>query len=147
MLCSKLFFGLIRAGTTKTKVTLNQFWICLPIANKNSLFASPKNTAIVYIWLLWGKPGSLYKPEVNRISSVKGNLFIFGLVCYIRPGSQKINILTAQYKRMSNKQAVWLQQRRLFVFCRIIIVSYNREIYFRKNQDPLFSLIKKLHNN
>jgi hypothetical protein len=37
---------------------------------------------------------------------VEGNLFIFGLVCYICPGSQKINILTAQYKKISNEQAV-----------------------------------------
>ena len=41
---------------------------------------------------------------VHRISSVEGNLFIFGLVCYFCPGSQKINILTAQYKRISNEQ-------------------------------------------
>jgi hypothetical protein len=37
---------------------------------------------------------------------VEGNLFIFGLVCYLGTGSQKINILTAQDKRISNKQAV-----------------------------------------
>ncbi len=45
---------------------------------------------------------------VQRISSVQGNLFIFGLVCYICPGNQKINILTAEYKRISNDQAVYL---------------------------------------
>jgi hypothetical protein len=37
---------------------------------------------------------------------VEGNLFIFGLVCYICPDNQKINILTAQYKRISNEQTV-----------------------------------------
>jgi hypothetical protein len=37
----------------------------------------------------------------------EGNLFIFGLVCYFCPGSQKINILTAKYKQISNEQAVW----------------------------------------
>jgi hypothetical protein len=39
---------------------------------------------------------------------VEGNLFIFVPVCYICPGSQKINILTAQYKRISKEQAVCL---------------------------------------
>jgi hypothetical protein len=34
------------------------------------------------------------------------NLLIFGLVCYSCPGSQEINILIAQYKRISNAQAV-----------------------------------------
>ncbi len=36
-----------------------------------------------------------------------GNLFILGLVCYFCPGSQKVNILTAQYKRISDEQAVY----------------------------------------
>ncbi len=36
---------------------------------------------------------------VHKISSVEGNLFTFGLICYFCPGSQKINILTAQYKQ------------------------------------------------
>jgi hypothetical protein len=35
------------------------------------------------------------------------NLFILGLVCYSSPGSQKVNILTTQYKRISNAQAVY----------------------------------------
>ncbi len=33
-------------------------------------------------------------------------LFIFGLVCYFCPGSQNNNILTVQYKRISNRQVV-----------------------------------------
>ncbi len=59
-----------------------------------------------YIWLHWRKPGSLKKPVLHIISSVEENLFIFGLVCYFCPGSQKINMLTAQYKQISNKQGV-----------------------------------------
>jgi hypothetical protein len=35
-----------------------------------------------------------------------GNLFIFWLVCYFGPGSQKINILTAQYEQISDEQGV-----------------------------------------
>jgi hypothetical protein len=38
---------------------------------------------------------------------VEVNLFIFGLVCYICPCSQKINILTAYYKRIFNEQGVF----------------------------------------
>jgi hypothetical protein len=45
---------------------------------------------------------------------VEGNLFIFGLVCYICPGSQKINILTAQYKQISNDLAVCLVLCKIF---------------------------------
>jgi hypothetical protein len=33
-------------------------------------------------------------------------LFTFGLVCYFCPGSQKINILTVQYKQISEEQGV-----------------------------------------
>jgi hypothetical protein len=86
----------------------------------------PARLIFVYIWLLWGKPGSLQKPVVHRISSVEGNLFIFGLVCYFCPGSQKINILTSQYKRISNEQAV---SEVLQCFCiRISKVLWN-EVY------------------
>jgi hypothetical protein len=46
---------------------------------------------------------------VHKISSVVENLFILGLVCYLCPGSKKINILTAQYKRISNEQWVNIQ--------------------------------------
>ncbi len=60
----------------------------------------------VYIWLIWGKPGSLLKPVVHKISAVGGNLFIFGLACYFCPGKEKINILTSQFKRISNEQGV-----------------------------------------
>ncbi len=41
---------------------------------------------------------------------MEGNLFIFGLVCYICPGRQKIKILIAQYKQISNKQAVYVDK-------------------------------------
>ncbi len=51
---------------------------------------------------------------VHKISSVEGNLFTFGLVYYFCPGSQKINFLTAQYKRISNEQGV---------FCECLLVS------------------------
>ncbi len=45
---------------------------------------------------------------------MEGILFTFGLICYwfdfidlICPGSQKINILTSQYKQISDKQGVF----------------------------------------
>jgi hypothetical protein len=63
----------------------------------------PACLIFVYIWLLWKL---IEKPVANKISSMDGNLFIFRLVCYFCPGSQKINILTAQYKRISNKQRI-----------------------------------------
>ncbi len=66
----------------------------------------PMRLIFVYIRLLWGKPGNLQKPLVHEISSVRGNLFIFGLVSYFCPDSQKINILTAQYERISDDQGV-----------------------------------------
>ncbi len=49
----------------------------------------PARLIFVYIQLLWGKAGSFLKPVVHRISSVEGNLFMFGLVCYFCPISQE----------------------------------------------------------
>jgi hypothetical protein len=51
------------------------------------------------ICILWGKLGSLWKHVVHKISSVEGNLFILGLVCYFCSGTPKINILTAQISK------------------------------------------------
>jgi hypothetical protein len=76
------------------------------ICTKGPKIVLPAHLIFFYIWLLWGKPGILKKPVVHRIFSVEGNLFIFRLLCYICSGSQKINILTAQSKRISNEQAV-----------------------------------------
>jgi hypothetical protein len=50
---------------------------------------------------------------------MEGNLFIFGLVCYFCPGSQKINILTNQYEQISDEQGVSL----IWICCRVIWVS------------------------
>jgi hypothetical protein len=53
-----------------------------------------------------GQGWQLIKHVVHKISSVEGNLFIFGLVYFFCPDGQKINILIAQYKQISNKQGV-----------------------------------------
>jgi hypothetical protein len=37
---------------------------------------------------------------------MEGDLFSLGLICYFYRGSQKINILTAQNKRISKEQGV-----------------------------------------
>ncbi len=84
---------------------LHQIFPCV-IGVKIALKILPARLIFIYIWLHWGKPGSLLKPVVQTISSVKSNLFTFGLVCYFCPSSQKINILNANYKRIFNAQAV-----------------------------------------
>ncbi len=87
----------------------------------------PACLIFVHIWLLRGKPGSLWKPAVQKISSVEGNLFIFGLVCYFcPPGSQKINILTAQYKWTSKEQGVRQDAFTVLSACTTILCSNKR---------------------
>ncbi len=48
----------------------------------------------------------------TKISSVEGNLFIFGLVCYFCPGSQKNQHLTAQKIRISKEKGVYRKKER-----------------------------------
>ncbi len=43
----------------------------------------------------------------TKISSMEGNLFTFGLICYFCPGSQKKNILIARCKQICNAQGVY----------------------------------------
>ncbi len=50
----------------------------------------PVSLILLYIWMLWDKPGSLYKPVVRKIPSIEGNLFTFQPICYFCPGSQKV---------------------------------------------------------
>jgi hypothetical protein len=79
------------------------------------------------------------------------NLFIFGLVCYSSPGSQKINILTAQYKRISNAQAVYesevFNQNEFYTEC---IFKYlgsalkNQAILINLEQQTFWGLIDML---
>ncbi len=64
---------------------------------------------------------------------MEGSLFAFGQICYFCTGSQKINILTVQYRRISNEQGVYRSKK--FVY--ILLLECFNEYFFP------FKILKK----
>ncbi len=75
-------------------------------------------------------------------------MFIFGLVCYFWPGSQKVNILTAQYERISDEQALYcIDAKSLrFSLLRQIVVIVLLNLYIKAELPlPISTFLVCLH--
>jgi hypothetical protein len=99
LLDSYFFFNITTTAKTLKQEQLARIWYHFSFQKivRYCLFIFDSFGASQAVYInLWYKEAPLWKE----------NLLIFGLICYFCPGSQKINILTAQYKRISNAQAV-----------------------------------------
>jgi hypothetical protein len=69
----------------------------------------------LFIFESFGPSQADYRNQsvVQEIPSIEGILFTFKLICYFCPGSQKINILTAQYKQISREYCIQMGRKGL----------------------------------
>ncbi len=117
---SVLGYGLFRFQLVPNLTKFRQFHFAIMFCFCAQITKGPKllpaRLIFVYIWLLWGKPGSLLKPVVHKISSVESNLFTFGLVCYFCPTAKKSTFWLPIITKYLTRRQLILEKNHLSTF-------------------------------
>ncbi len=86
--CPKITYYFDSSDQTNTKISFTEDWLNITMKLKIAEFLAINNMYCLLVWnsFIFDSFGQ-NNWAVNKISSVEGNLFIFGLICYFCPSS------------------------------------------------------------